>query len=472
MSTIKKLAFGTKLGYGIGSIGEGLAYNAFYVYFIYFLTDFVGIAPGVAGTISLFAIIWDAVTDPLIGYFSDRIDNPKGKRRSFMMKAFIPLGAVIFLLFTSWPGLSGGLQIAYFLVVNTLFWLFFTTVDIPYMTLGGELSSDEGDRLSLRSFGTAGYYIGFLMASSGVTLVLEAFAGSFGGDYIKAWSWVGVLVGVITAVAYYVCICAVKGKETYVPKSAEEKKNSLGFMATLKHIFSIKPYWYLLGYDFFCNLGIMFFTTCQMYVFNSYVGMTSNQIAIAYAVYVLFIVILSPIYPRLVTKKSDKKTMLAVTLAIAAIGQIAFIVLPVTFVGVLVILFTNALTMTGFYVYSYAMLYDTGEVSVLKTGHNLEGMFMSGYQFVYKFGTAISMWLVGIFLTIYEYDAAAEVLSQFTLNGIRSMASWLPGVMLLLGVPFVILYNLPTTTVDRLKGLLKRRENGEDVPAAEYEKIL
>ena len=48
------LSIGTKLGYGVGSIGEGLAYNAFYLYFIYFLTDYVGIDPVVAGSISLF----------------------------------------------------------------------------------------------------------------------------------------------------------------------------------------------------------------------------------------------------------------------------------------------------------------------------------------------------------------------------------------------------------------------------------
>ena len=107
------LSIGTKLGYGVGSIGEGLAYNAFYLYFIYFLTDYVGIDPVVAGSISLFAVIWDAVTDPLIGYFSDRIQSPNGKRRSFMLKGFIPLGAVIFLLFSDWEFLSGGMQIAY-----------------------------------------------------------------------------------------------------------------------------------------------------------------------------------------------------------------------------------------------------------------------------------------------------------------------------------------------------------------------
>ena len=69
----QKLSVGTKLGYGIGQLGSGLAYNLYYYYFIYFMTTFAGVAPGVAGTISMFAVMWDAVTDPIIGYFSDKV---------------------------------------------------------------------------------------------------------------------------------------------------------------------------------------------------------------------------------------------------------------------------------------------------------------------------------------------------------------------------------------------------------------
>lgn len=53
----QKLSVGTKLGYGIGQLGSGLAYNLYYYYFIYFMTTFAGVAPGVAGTISMFAVM-------------------------------------------------------------------------------------------------------------------------------------------------------------------------------------------------------------------------------------------------------------------------------------------------------------------------------------------------------------------------------------------------------------------------------
>ena len=463
----KKLSTGTKLGYGIGSIGEGLAYNTFYVYFIFFLTDYVGISPAVGGTISLFAVAWDAITDPMIGYLSDRSNSPKGKRRSFILRGFIPLGAILFLMFTSWPGLSGGLQIAYFVIVNTLFWVFFTIVDVPYMTLGGEIATSEEDRLGLRSFGTMGYYLGFLGASSGVILVLEKLAASFNGDYIRAWSIVGLLTGIVTSLTYFICACAVKGKEVQLPKEELVKKEKIGFFQSIKAIFSIKPYLILLGYDFFVNLGIMFFTSCQMYVWNNYIGLTANQIALTYLFYVAFIFICSAIYPKL-TKFTDKRNLLGVTLLLSGLGQAAMMILPLNFAGAIFILFCNALAMSGFYVYSYSMLYETSEVSSLKVPEDLDGMFMSAYQFTYKLGTAVSMWLVGIFLTIYEYEATAEVFSEYTINGLRSMASWLPGLMLVLGVPFVFLYKLKSSRVQKLREVVQRKNAGETVDAAEY----
>ena len=50
------------IGYGTGGVGENIAGNLFYTYFIFFLTSVAGINPAVAGTISLFAVAWDAIS--------------------------------------------------------------------------------------------------------------------------------------------------------------------------------------------------------------------------------------------------------------------------------------------------------------------------------------------------------------------------------------------------------------------------
>ena len=72
-----KLSVGTLFSYGVGAIGEGIGYNVFFSFFSFFLTTQAGVPPAIAGVISAVAVLWDAVTDPLIGNWSDRTKNPR-----------------------------------------------------------------------------------------------------------------------------------------------------------------------------------------------------------------------------------------------------------------------------------------------------------------------------------------------------------------------------------------------------------
>lgn len=148
----QKLSTGTKIGYGVGQLGSGLAYNLYYYYFIYFMTTIAGVNAAVAGTISLFAVIWDAVTDPLIGIFSDSLKIKTGTRRRLMMRASVPLGITVFLLFTSFNFATDGVKIFYYAILNIFFWMFFTMCDIPHITLGQELTEDYDEKSSIRGY--------------------------------------------------------------------------------------------------------------------------------------------------------------------------------------------------------------------------------------------------------------------------------------------------------------------------------
>ena len=90
MNYSEKLKTGTAVGYGIGAIGEGIGYNVFFSFFSFFLTTIAGIQPAVAGVVSMAAVLWDAVTDPIIGLWSDRTKNPRGRRRAFYNDGVCP----------------------------------------------------------------------------------------------------------------------------------------------------------------------------------------------------------------------------------------------------------------------------------------------------------------------------------------------------------------------------------------------
>lgn len=93
-------------GFATGTLGEYFVYYLFYTYFLYFLTDYVLVPAAISGTIMSIAMIWDAFTDPVVGYINDTSKNPKGRRRPMMLYTFVPFCITFFLCFLS-PGFEG-----------------------------------------------------------------------------------------------------------------------------------------------------------------------------------------------------------------------------------------------------------------------------------------------------------------------------------------------------------------------------
>lgn len=219
----RKLTTGTKIGYGIGQLGSGLAYNLYYYYFIYFMTSFAGVAPAVAGTISLFAVIWDAVTDPIIGFFSDKMKIKTGTRRPMMMRASVPLGITVWLLFSAFDFESDGIKIFYYVILNIFFWLFFTMCDMNHIIIGQELTKDYDEQSSIRGFSSAFMYAGELVVS-GCTMILVNRCST----EKVGWAIVAVVTAAFCFVSYFLAGVCTKGKEISL-SNEEAKANTFSF---------------------------------------------------------------------------------------------------------------------------------------------------------------------------------------------------------------------------------------------------
>ncbi|MCE2603772.1 MFS transporter, partial [Pseudomonas aeruginosa] len=125
----------------------------------------------------LIAILWDAVTDPIIGYISDNLKSKYGRRRPMILAGAIPYGISVFLLFNN-IDLGGNAQFFYFLAVALLFWTSFTTYDIPFFSLGAELSEDFNERTSLRAWSSVFMYLASMLATALPPILLSKLQGS------------------------------------------------------------------------------------------------------------------------------------------------------------------------------------------------------------------------------------------------------------------------------------------------------
>ena len=272
-----KLSLGLLMGYAVGTLGEGIAYNAFYFFFIFFLTNVAGVDPITAGVISLIAVLWDAITDPTVGYVSDNIRSKFGRRRPLMIIFFIPLGLMLMLLFTN-VSLPPTAKTVYYIVINILFWIVFTSTDLPYIVLGSELTNDFNERTKLRVFSTVFAAIGLVIASISMNIV-DIFS-EWLGNVDAGWTWTGLTFGVITCATYFVAWITTKGKELKTYQGEEKKdKGLLDIIRSLFKTTSIRSFRILLIVTILFCIGLGLTQSPMVYSFKYNLGLDEAGIS-------------------------------------------------------------------------------------------------------------------------------------------------------------------------------------------------
>lgn len=144
-----------KIGYGMGDAASHIIFDNVMLYMMFFYTDIFGIPAGFVGTMFLLARALDAISDPCMGLLADRTRSRWGKFRPWILFGAIPFGLVCVLAYSS-PDLSHNGKLIYAAVTYTLLTLLYTVVNIPYCALGGVITDNPTQRISLQSALRAG----------------------------------------------------------------------------------------------------------------------------------------------------------------------------------------------------------------------------------------------------------------------------------------------------------------------------
>ena len=145
--------------YTLSRVGLSIMGVMFGVYLMKYATDVLLIAPVVMGGLLAAARLWDAVTDPLVGYLSDRTRSRFGRRRVWMYASAIPLGIGTVMIWAPPADLSGTLLIGWMALALIVYETASTAFLIPHGALGMELTPDYHERTRL--FGYV-HMIGFI----------------------------------------------------------------------------------------------------------------------------------------------------------------------------------------------------------------------------------------------------------------------------------------------------------------------
>jgi GPH family glycoside/pentoside/hexuronide:cation symporter len=142
MTTAEKysIALTEKWAYAAPAFALAVLGIPIYVYIPKFYTDVVGINITILGYLMFSVRIFDAVTDPVIGYISDRTQFRFGRRRPYIAVGSIMVAAAMYLLFNP-PAATASLETVWFGVFIYLLFLFWTAVVVPFESMGSRLRS-------------------------------------------------------------------------------------------------------------------------------------------------------------------------------------------------------------------------------------------------------------------------------------------------------------------------------------------
>ena len=170
----ERLRLAVILDYTAPTVGIGFMFLLVNLYLMKFSTDVLLIAPGAMGLIFGFSRIWDALSDPVAGYLSDRTHTRLGRRRPWILAGSVPIAGVFVLLWSPPASLAGAGLVGWMAAMVFGFYTAMTIFIVPHTSLGAELTDSYHDRTRIFGVRHITWTIGSALALVGMWMLIEA----------------------------------------------------------------------------------------------------------------------------------------------------------------------------------------------------------------------------------------------------------------------------------------------------------
>lgn len=471
------------LAYCVGALGQGMVYAIMSSYISDFYMNVLKLTPLFVLLLMLFARIWDAINDPIMGYIMDRAHPKRGKMRPYLLYTPIPIAILTVLLFYA-PNLSGVSLMVYASVTYVLWGMIYTSSDVPFWSLPNAMTPNPAERGDIISKGRTANGVGSAVPMA-FFMVLGFILPKFNLSGTELEKTKYMVIALFCAIVGNILFASVyfKTKErVHIPDPPKRKK---GEKTALGRIFSCKPlmltalmgvlssarYMYQAGavhvarYSFYIGKDLTGLSLAEKEAaLQSNVSLVSTVFQVASALGMFGAMLLMP----LLFRKFNYKQIIIFTSLLGAVASVIVWFLGYERFWLCVPLFViSCIPLGAINVCSFAMIGDCLDYMEWKTGARLTGLGSAIQSFVTKFGNAISTSFIIVMYMIVNLNVA-DINASVTANplemteavrtGMFSLISIIPAVSLLLCTVPLFFYDLVGEKKDRItKELAEQR---------------
>lgn len=415
-----------KIGYGSGDIAGNVVYAFLSTFVMIYLTDTIGLDPGIVGTLIAVSKLFDGITDVFFGSMIDKTHSRLGKARPWMLYGYIGCAVTLAAIFAIPTSLGETAQYAWFFIAYTLLnAVFYTANNIAYSALTALVTKNSKERVEMGSCRFIFAFATSLLIQSVTLAAVSAFGGGAEG-----WRAVAVLYSVIGLVVNTVSVFSVRElseeelAEGSDPDAAPDEKYGLG--EAFRLLISNKYYLMICGtyilqqiYGAMINMGVFFMT---------YVLLNENLLGV-FSWFINIPLIIALVFtPTLVAKWKGMYKLNVTSYGIATIGRALVVYAGYKGSIPLMLLFTAvaALGQGPWQGDMNAVIASCSEYTWLTQHKRIDGTMYSCTSLGVKLGGGLGTAIAGWLLSFSGYDGLLTVQPDSCIRMLFIMYLWIP----------------------------------------------
>ena len=435
------LSLGQKAGWGLADMGIVVFVIVKQLLILAFMNSFLGIPIALAGAVTTAVLIFDIISDPIIGYFSDKTASRFGRRAPWMLVGAVVLAIAMIGLFAVPENFTRNASLIWVTVFFLISTVGFTMVSIPYGAMAGEMTLDKKERSSMTAWRMAFASLGILVGGALIPILA--------GDTKSGYTFAAICVAPLIILSIWFSVFFTRNApRTLVPSQQN-------FSYILKLVLANRAFVTLVILYGIMTLAIALITAglpfAAMYLIMddgnsllSGVAKGLGTLSLMFAAFVIGSIISQALWVKLSNLYGKVTAQLIGIVFYITLLIFIFFSLPnynVTMIAGLFIL--AGMTNGSYQQIPWALYPDLMDITREKSGESIEGAFSAVWLFGQKVANAVSPLILGFILSLYGWKETTEGITQQTdaaLNTLQTSITLFPAAIL--GLAGILLFSV------------------------------